>query len=66
MISISLTLSMPSGLAALYTSRGVIQEATDTCSRGMAADGASSAGVVGRFLGTDRYLIVTVYKIAGI
>ena len=33
---------------------------------GLAADGATSVGVVGRFLGADRYLIVTVYKISGI
>ena len=30
---------------------------------GRATDGATLVGVVGRFLGRDRYLIVTVYKI---
>ena len=30
---------------------------------GTATDGATVVGVVGRFLGSDRYLIVTVYKI---
>jgi hypothetical protein len=29
---------------------------------GMATDGATMAGVVGRFCGADRYLIVTVYR----
>lgn len=31
---------------------------------GTATDGATAVGVVGRFLGSGRYLIVTVYKIA--
>lgn len=31
--------------------------------KGTAMDGAVSVGVVGRFLGADRYLIVTVYKV---
>ena len=31
---------------------------------GPATDGATLVGVVGRFLGRDRYLIVTVYGIA--
>ena len=30
---------------------------------GTATDGATSVGVVGRFVGSNRYLIVTVYKI---
>ena len=33
---------------------------------GTATDGATLVGMVGRVLGSDRYLIVTVYKIAGI
>jgi len=31
--------------------------------KGTAMDGATLVGVVGRFLGADRYLIVTVYKV---
>ena len=31
---------------------------------GTATDGATPVGVVGRFVGSHRYLIVTVYKIA--
>jgi uncharacterized protein DUF4258 len=31
--------------------------------KGTATDGATSIGVVGRFHGADRYLIVTVYKV---
>jgi len=30
---------------------------------GRATDGATLVGVVGRFLGRDRYLIVTVYRV---
>ena len=30
---------------------------------GAATDGTTSVGVVGRFLGGGRYLIVTVYKV---
>ena len=32
---------------------------------GTAADGATLVGVVGRFPSSDRYLIVTVYRISG-
>jgi hypothetical protein len=31
---------------------------------GTAMDGATLVGVVGRFSGSDRYLVVTVYRIA--
>ena len=31
---------------------------------GAATDGATLVGVVGRFLGGDRFLIVTIYKVA--
>lgn len=31
--------------------------------KGVAADSVTPVGVVGRFLGTARYLIITVYKI---
>jgi len=30
---------------------------------GLALDGEKLVGVVGRFLGTDRYLIITVYAV---
>ena len=32
---------------------------------GVAADGRTAVGVVGRFTSSDRYLIITVYEIAG-
>ena len=31
--------------------------------KGLAADGATEVGVVGRHTGSDRYLIITVYAI---
>ena len=31
---------------------------------GTAKDGATMVGIVGRFLGSDRFLIITVYKVA--
>jgi hypothetical protein len=31
---------------------------------GFAADGTTSVGVVGRFLGSERYLIITIYEIS--
>jgi hypothetical protein len=33
---------------------------------GTAQDGRTVVGVVGRFVSTGRYLIVTVYKVSGI
>lgn len=31
---------------------------------GLAADGETSVGVVGRFQGRERYLIITIYEIS--
>ena len=31
---------------------------------GFATDGITSVGVVGRFLGSERYLIITIYEIS--
>ena len=31
---------------------------------GLATDGTTSVGVVGRFLGSERYLIITIYEIS--
>lgn len=31
--------------------------------KGVAVDGVTAVGVVGRFTGNDRYLIITVYEI---
>jgi uncharacterized protein DUF4258 len=31
---------------------------------GFAADGTTSVGVVGRFIGRGRYLIITIYEIS--
>jgi hypothetical protein len=31
---------------------------------GFAIDGETAIGVVGRFLGSERYLIITIYEIA--
>lgn len=31
---------------------------------GPATDGKTSVGVVGRFLGSERYLIITIYEIS--
>jgi hypothetical protein len=31
---------------------------------GVAADGITPVGVVGRFLGRERYLIITIYEIS--
>jgi hypothetical protein len=41
----------------------MIQEGTKYVLEGRATDGATLVGVVGRFLGRDRYLIVTVYRV---
>lgn len=30
---------------------------------GLAADGETSVGVVGRFLGSESYLIITIYEV---
>jgi hypothetical protein len=31
---------------------------------GFATDGTTSVGVVGRFLGSERYLIITIYEVS--
>lgn len=31
---------------------------------GLATDGTTSVGVVGRFLGSERYLIITIYEVS--
>lgn len=31
---------------------------------GLAADGETSVGVVGRFQGSERYLIITIYEVS--